>query len=330
MKAIPSSLLTDALRQPQGLSSLNLAQWDALVRKARQARLLARLARVLDAQGALEAVPSAPRSHLQAALIVADAQHRDLLYELDCIGQALADAEIRPLLLGGAAYVAAGMLPALGRGLTRIAMLAPVQRSSQGQAALMARGWMPLDGQGTKRLSVGSASPTSLRHLQRLSLIEWHDAARPGSLGYALPMSAFLETAQSLASDARFTILAPTEMTLCNAARLFGGSDLDTALRDLSDLDLLLRRFGQTADFWPAVARRADQLSLRPAFHHGLRWANTLFGTPAPSKLLADAARRGAADLLRDTVWARALRRDTTDSWSALVRRAWRWRMGRQ
>jgi hypothetical protein len=135
-----------------------------------------------------------------------------------------------------------------------------------------------------------------------------------------------------LGRDERFALLAPTDMALCAATQVFCGHDLDTALRDLSDLDLLLRRFGQNADFWPALTRRADGFSLRSALDHGLRWSNALLGTPIPPAPLSAATRRDAASLLRDAIWRRALRpqhETTSERVAALARRTWRWRAGR-
>jgi hypothetical protein len=51
-------------------------------------------------------------------------------------------------------------------------------------------------------------------------------------------------------------------MVLHSATHLFHNDDLSQGLRDLADLDSLLRRFGQEAGFWEELPRRAAELDL--------------------------------------------------------------------
>src|SRR6188768_4009380 len=121
-------LVRTALRQPQHLLTLTLADWDVLVRQARRAGLLARIACMLEAQGSIDEVPDAPREHLKAAIALADAQHAEAKRELAFIDRAIAPTGVRPVLLKGSAYVAAGLLPAMGRIFSDIDILVPKSR----------------------------------------------------------------------------------------------------------------------------------------------------------------------------------------------------------
>ena len=56
----------------------SLPTWELLVRQARRADLLARIAALLAERGLLDAVPAAPRAHLDAALIVVRSQHEEI------------------------------------------------------------------------------------------------------------------------------------------------------------------------------------------------------------------------------------------------------------
>ncbi|HWJ06577.1 MAG TPA: nucleotidyltransferase family protein, partial [Steroidobacteraceae bacterium] len=75
--------------------------------------------------------------------------------------------------------------------------------------------------------------------------------------------------------------LAPIDMVLHAIVHLFEGGEMDDALRELVDLDQLLRHFGATEpQFWTRFWPRACELDLaRPAFY-GLRYAQRLLGTP--------------------------------------------------
>ncbi|HEX5126724.1 MAG TPA: hypothetical protein VFW00_08285, partial [Rhodocyclaceae bacterium] len=66
--------VTPVLVDPSTAPLLDLRGWDALLRQARHANLLARIARDVEQLGALDKVPAAPRAHLIASLTLAARQ----------------------------------------------------------------------------------------------------------------------------------------------------------------------------------------------------------------------------------------------------------------
>src|SRR5690606_17923441 len=79
-------------------------------------------------------------------------------------------------------------------------------------------------------------------------------------------------------------------------------------LRDVSDLDLLLRHFMQTEGFWTELLARARILGLTRPLHYCLRYCSALFATPVPAAVLAEAARAaGPAGPLMHRLWLRVL-----------------------
>jgi hypothetical protein len=74
------------------------------------------------------------------------------------------------------------------------------------------------------------------------------------------------------------------DMVLHSAAHLFHNEELSHGLRDLADLDSLLRHFGQEPDFWAALPRRAAELDLGRPLHYALRYATRFLGTPVPAQ----------------------------------------------
>jgi hypothetical protein len=301
-------LLRTALQRPQMLTTLSLAEWDLLVRQARQARLLGRIAFMIDAQGSFDSIPEAPRAHLRAAVVRTEAQHADLIRELDLIGRAVTETGVRPLLVGGAAYVAAGSLPAMGRDLTAVRLVVPTQQVPLVEAALMAHGWTtihqnPYDRQFHRRWMNG---PAPLLHVQRHSVVLLRDRALPGSAGRTLTAADIQAAALPLKPNDRFALPGPVDLALCALAQLYSASNPDTAWRDLSDLDLLLRHLGREADFWSTLPQRARELSLAQPLRHGLRWSAKLLGTPIPTSVFG-AATRGMSWSVGDAIWARAL-----------------------
>lgn len=316
-----------ALRQPQQLTFLAPPDWELLIRQARRAGLLARIAFMLDAQGSIDAVPDAPRAHLVAAMNLAGAQHAEVLRELACIDRALAPTGVRPVLLKGAAYVAAGLLPAMGRMFSDIDILVPKDRLAEVEAALMANGWATTHhsayNQRYYRQWMHALPP--LRHIQRQNVLDVHHAILPETAQLKPSSAKLLAGAQALPNLPRFAVLAPTDMVLHNMVHLFHNDDLSHSLRDLSDLDLLLRHFGRVPTFWPELVDRARELDLARPLYYGLRFAQRLLVTPVPEQTRKAASAGGpgrAVGAVSDWLWARALRPQhatAADKWSPIA-----------
>jgi hypothetical protein len=81
-------------------------------------------------------------------------------------------------------------------------------------------------------------------------------------------------------------VLDAADQVLHSAAHLFWDSELRDRLRDLVDLDGLLRLFGQEEAFWPRLVARAGEMGLGEplalAFHFTRRWLHT----PIPDAVL--------------------------------------------
>src|SRR5260221_12124484 len=125
MRAVPTAPVILALRDPQLLIGASIPQWELLVRQARGANLLARIAEALDEFGQLPEVPPAPRVHLEAARMLARAQADAVRREVAYIDRAVATKGIPIVLLKGAAYLLAGLRAARGRIFSDIDILVP-------------------------------------------------------------------------------------------------------------------------------------------------------------------------------------------------------------
>src|SRR5688572_7623250 len=130
-----------ALRDPPETLSWTIAQWELLVRQARSADLLSRLAALLQQRGLLDQVPAAPRTHLLAARTVGEAQEEAVHREVSQVRKALTRIGVEIVLLKGAAYLYAGLPAAQGRVFSDIDFLVPRAALPQVEAALMLHGW---------------------------------------------------------------------------------------------------------------------------------------------------------------------------------------------
>lgn len=103
-----NDLLVRTLRMPNLAERFSLAQWDLLVRQARQAGLLARLQDRFSQQALLETIPQPVRWHFDAAATLAHKQQIAVRWEVEQIRAALAGLDCPLVVMKGAAYVAAG------------------------------------------------------------------------------------------------------------------------------------------------------------------------------------------------------------------------------
>ena len=106
------------------------------------------------------------------------------------------------------------------------------------------------------------------------------------------------------------TVLAPEDRILHAATLLVHDDTLSHGLRDLSDLDLLLRQAATEDGFWPRLLARTADLDLNLPLFYGLRYATHFFGTPASDEArdsLASAAPCWPAIRLMDGIYTRML-----------------------
>lgn len=289
MSALP--LLLRAWREPASLPHYSLAEWNLLLRQAESAKLLASLGAMLEDKGMLEHVPAQARQHL-AWWKVVGARHRQAVrYEVMMIGKALAGSGVQLTLLKGAAYAMADLPSARGRLFSDIDIMVPKAMLDQVEAALMLAGWVgtrndPYD-QRYYRNWMHELPP--MQHLARGTLIDVHHAILPETAAVRPDPARLHASAQPIRGTHLLT-LAPADMVLHSATHLFYG-EFEHGLRDLVDIDHLLRHFGAERAFWDGLVARARELELGRPLFYALRWVQRLLATPVPADVLDDSRR---------------------------------------
>jgi len=312
----PSSpgLLAEMLIEPARLLQLELREWDLLVRQSRSADLLARIGTLLDKRGLLDRVPAGPRAALTAAMVVATAQQDEVWREVAHLSRALQSLAVPMVLLKGAAYLVANLPAALGRTCADVDVLVPRDRLAEVESALMLAGWATTHhceyDQRYYRTWMHELPP--LQHTRRQTVVDVHHAILPTTARLKPESSRLLAAAQTVKGLPGVQVLASADMVLHCMTHLFYNDDLSHGLRDLSDLDLLLRGFSATVPgFWGQLLARAKELNLVRPLYYGLHQADRVLRTPVP-----EASRETSQHFAPiwplssalDFVWARALR----------------------
>ena len=309
-------LLVRALRQPSAALAFTPAQWDLCLRQALSANLTAALWSVLEEAGLLSAVAAAPRAHLQWAGRLATRHRAAVHWEVRQIAAALRNRHMPLVLLKGAAYVMAGLPPAQGRLFSDIDILVPKIALTPVESDLLLNGWIAVKqdayDQHYYRDLMHELPP--MENVRRQTMIDVHHAILPPT-ARVHPNSALLLAAavHVPAQDVGvpLQVLAPADMLLHSATHLFFDGEFDHGLRDMVDLDRLLRHFGRQPAFWDALPARAVALELQRPLFYALRYSRRLFDTPVPEAVLAEVARlaRPPAPLLAvmDAIFSRTL-----------------------
>jgi hypothetical protein len=304
------STLLAAFREPQQLGSLTIEQWNLLLKSARRTELLSRLACRVGAGTA--AYPARIRDYVASGHVSAVETARAVRWEIEQIHRALVPLSARVILLKGAAYYALELPISRGRFINDIDILVPRDELQRAEQQLRAHGWQPMKSDDYDdfyyRQWMHELPP--LKHVDRQSVIDVHHTILPPT-GRLHPNPKLLIEAVRPTADGRFFVLAPEDMVLHAAAHMFQDGELAGALRDLVDLDGLLRHFGETeTGFWDRLVPRAEQLQLARPLYYVLRFCERLLGTPVPEAVtqhVGQARPPGAVRRLMDFLVVRAL-----------------------
>ncbi|XHS79253.1 nucleotidyltransferase family protein [Burkholderiaceae bacterium UC74_6] len=299
------SLLQRIWLDPHAAASLDEADWDLLVRQARHANLLGRMHHRFEAAGA--PVHERAAVHLLSAAVMAERQHRSVRREAELMSRQLAELGLPLILLKGAAYVLADLPAAHGRVFADVDILVPRARLDEVESALLLTGWVsenkdPYDQRYYRRWM---HELPAMVHMHRGTALDVHHHILPATARLKPSAEALFEAAVEVPGQPGIRVLAPADMILHSACHLFHEGEADNLLRDLSDLDLLLRHFGSSAGFWPGLLERARRQQLTGPLRLALRYTHRLMATPVPEELLQEIGATGSE--LLDALYLRML-----------------------
>lgn len=293
--------LIEAILDPSSACRWSHETWDHFLRNARNLELLAKFVYRAENQGLFDQLPTLIKDRLLAARHIGEHHKRIVTWESHCIHNILAYHGIDFVLLKGAAYIMADLPAGQGRTVSDIDILVRKDDLPRTEQALLNAGWAhtkrdPYD-QNYYRRWMHELPP--LKHRNRKTLVDVHHTILPESGRLHPDPQQLWEHSQST-QDGRWRVLCPQDMVLHSAAHLFQDGDLDGGLRDLFDLDDLMRHFSSAdPEFWTGLMPRARTLDLvRPAYY-ALSFCKELLGTPIPAEVMY-LARSGAPNRMVD------------------------------
>lgn len=197
----------------------------------------------------------------EQALVRTGFDHRMLVFEMDRIERAIANADLCPVLLKGATYVATSSKAAKGRRVSDIDILMSVNELDKTEKALHAAGWEPDEAtdntydQAYYREHMHELPP--LRHRTRGNIIDVHHQLLPKTARYALDHIRMIEDSLALPGT-KLRVFNPTDVFIHSCAHAFADGALDTPLRTCVELYYLF--LDLDAEALNALADRAQSI----------------------------------------------------------------------
>lgn len=304
-------LLAEVLLNPERTLNLNLSQYGQLVRQARSSNLLASLALVLQGKELLQQIPPEVRRHLESALVVHAKQKRDLAYNIKLLQRALASMEQKLVLLKGAAYLQAGIQAAGGRLISDIDIIVPEHRMAATEQALNQHGWESgkLDPYNERYYRKWMHEIPPLGHKKHGSTLDLHFTILPPTAAANIDASLLFEQVVEVRPNTY--ALCAQDMVIHSATHLFHEGEFHNGLRDLWDLDRMLREFSENdSGFWESLVARAHALDLVGPLYYALSYSQRVFETPVPPPIIerASSGPRKLRKPIMDFLFVRALR----------------------
>jgi hypothetical protein len=300
--SLDGAALVRALADPASVASLGGAEWTALIAIARAEQLIGSLACRLDGR-TLTAPVAAILADARAS---AEEQRLRALWEAEMARRALAPLGVPVVLLKGTAFVAAGLDAGVGRSIGDLDILVPRAALPAVEAALLEAGWEHVkeDAYDDAYYRRWMHELPPLIHRTRDRMIDVHHTILPPTARPTPDAEALLADAVALGNG--LLLLSPADRIVHAAAHLFADGDLAGGLRNLWDIDRLLRE-AMPAD----LGARAARHRLVRETARALRLAERLYGTPI-DRYLAGRARPADSLYVRRLLardgWGRAIR----------------------
>ncbi len=274
-------LLVQALREPASVAALPERDWTALIAVARAESLMGSLAYRVEGTD----LPPRLEGLLEDARRDSEQARRQALWEAEMARRALAPLGVPVILLKGTAYVAAGLSAGVGRSIGDLDILVPRGRLDAVQHGLLEAGWewVKEDRYDDLYYRRWMHELPPLIHRERDRMIDVHHTILPLTHRRRPDAEAMVEASISLANGLR--ILAPADMIIHSAAHLLADGDLAGGLRNLWDIDRMVRDFGSREDFWSELETRSRRHQLSGEVARALRLAHSIYFTPVEPKL---------------------------------------------
>ncbi len=321
------NLLVLLLRDTSLAKQLTLAEWDLLLRQARSSGLLARLYYIFTQKNIKEDVPQQVLRHFLSDWVFYEKLKQSVNWEIIQLKIALKKKKLVVPLMKGAAYVALDLEASKGRIFSDMDLLFSKDDLDYVENVLMNAGWMGThhSAYDRKYYRQWMHEIPPLRHVRRASVLDVHHNILPLTADIRVDAKKILG-AMTESGIRGVYCLSKEDLVIHSATHLFHEGEFKNGLRDISDLDLLLKEFSLKENFWLDLCKRAQELKLEKQLFYAFRYTTTILKTPIPEdikKRVEPFSPNKFVIRLMDFLFLRALMPDhpsCDDRWTGLAR----------
>ena len=291
MGPLALSFLLQHLALPELARQLDESGWGRLIAQARAANLLGTLAQRMGAAGVH--APSAPERHLEGARQLAARQRLSVGWEAQLLQRTLGKLDVPVLLLKGAAYVLGAYPASEARMFGDIDILVPRSALGQVESTLMLAGWVSAKQQAYDqryyREWMHELPP--MVQVRRGTVLDVHHSLLPLTGRLHPRPEALIARARPVPGLAGLWVPAPEDLVIHSLVHLTHEGELHHGLRDLCDVDRLLRHFAQAEpDFWSRLLSACAEHGVAEPVLLGLHLLRRSWHTPLPQTVLDELA----------------------------------------
>jgi Uncharacterised nucleotidyltransferase len=283
LRAGAAPLLLELLAHPQQAPALDSDQWDLLVRVARSTRLLAELGVRMERSGVLDQIPARARAHMISERAFVRYLHKSAEIELRRLSRILDQLDVPAILLKGAAYIAQRLPIAEGRSMGDVDVMVPRPQIDRVEVALKEEGWVmaSMDAYDERYYREWTHEIPPLRFPGHPMELDVHHTILQQTARLRPIVPELFAESQRL-PQGTFRVLCAEDQLLHASVHLFQDSDCANRLRDLVDIDGLLRHFASKDSFWDGLITRAKLHGLGRPLFYAAYFCERLLGTPIP------------------------------------------------
>ena len=259
------------------------------MRAARHGYLSSRVAWLAEQHSLMTLLPEKIQFHFSSALRVSESQAISVNWEVAQIHKALRGASIPFVLLKGGAYIKGKFAPAPGRLLSDVDIMVPKDRLNEAEKALYGGGWFPtnLNAYDQRYYREWMHELPPMQHLERGTSLDLHHTILAPTALLKPDVAKLWAAVCPIANENGIFVLSPVDMVLHSATHLFHDGELEHGLRDLVDMDALIRQFSVQDRFFDMLIERAMTLDLTRPLHYAFKYCRAFLHTPIPSEAVS-------------------------------------------
>ncbi len=303
--SVDHNLFLSVMHEASLLHRLGAGDLDQVVRFARRANLLANLALRVRASGdppEAEALADV----FEGAELFAQEHERRIRWEMTQLTPLVGSLDFPVMVLKGGAYLRMGLESAAGRLVSDLDLMVPQAALPAMETAMLSSGYhgQKHDEYDQHYYREWMHELPPMAHVARGTEVDVHHNIAPPVSRLKIDAASLIARAVPLENGAPFMRLGDEDLVLHLCIHLFHDGELDNALRELFDLDALLRRFGVDPDFWAGLIARATELGAQRPLYYGVQFASQRLSTPVPSDVIRRVRRHAPNAVFRPLIEA--------------------------